>query len=102
MTIWSGKLNQPAGRNTKVAPIQKPQPDYAERLENSLVLGLVASLHAPMSGNVGFTIGPATDATGMVVYVRFDNFCYIPEPGSVIMLALGGLGVILQRRAAQA
>jgi len=40
MTIWSGKLNQPAGWNTKVAPLQKPQRRYAERLENSLVLGL--------------------------------------------------------------
>jgi hypothetical protein len=40
MTIWSGKLNQPVGWGTKVAPLQKPQPHYAERLENSLVLGL--------------------------------------------------------------
>ena len=58
----------------------------------------VGSLYAPMSGDVGFSLGPATDAAGMVVDVRYDNFCYVPEPATLLLLGLGGMALLRKRR----
>ena len=62
--------------------------------------GLIPIAPSLMTGNFGLTWTPTTPGSEGENYFVMDNLSVIPEPSSVLLLCLAGLGLVSRRRRA--